>query len=666
MLFFSVLLTLLVFLISSYGLGFVTMRWAIRADNNTFPFLTVIGVADLIVMGGILNLAGMAYPAAMYVLILLGLACFVLALMDSYRFRSQLNRPHPSNFLTRKASLLNLIFPTLLVAIAVIFFTVTLLPSGVFNWVDDFDMYILRPVRMLQTGTLSGDLFGLIGLDSLGAQSFLQGFFLLILPVDYLPGFDAVFGFGLAGFLLISIAQRLNLSWVFTTLAILTFLVINPQSVNIAALFSGTFVILGLLFASCLLTESLDESGIEKPLGMAAIAGLLISSLVALKSTLVFFAVIYSALFFLGLFVVTPKKRLVLFLIATSGFCAAVTILPWLLLHLTNYVAAINVPSHTTAGANASIFSVLKGNVSEMFSTNNLYWGGSMLGYGTIIIELAVLGVASIFFMLPSSRSQSPQKGYSLVAASACVAAIGSYILEFSFFDLDNAVRYASPVLIATLPFAFLVAGFNATVSYSSQQRLHVKRRFEMVILTAASLVLGLFGSDFFDRIERDYNNRTTDSFPINDAIIRQNNYAFSIIARQTLRNIQYQTEAGSKILAWISIPFQLDFTRNEIQVVTAFGLLNPWLDIPLSGNPIDVARYFKKMGIRYIIWEYPEFGRMNKTQLKNMLLNHYSIYRRMAARNIYLINMLSSMTAGRNYIYKYNDILLFDLDQIN
>jgi hypothetical protein len=662
---FIALLTLLVFLTSSYGFGFAAIKWANRDEISPFPYVTVIGVACLIVIGGILNLAGMAYPAGMYILLSFGLIFFVLSSLARFKLLIPFSRiPLPSDH-AYNSSFLDRLLPPALIVVAIIFFSASLLPSNVFNVGDDFRMYILRPVRMLQTGTLSGNPFDLLGLDSLGAQAFLQGFFLLNLPVDYLPALVAVFGFGLAGLLLITTARKFNLNWVYTTAAILTLLVINPQSVNVAALYSGIFVILGLLLTSCLITERLDESGIAKPLGMAVLAGLLIASLVALKSTLLFFAVIYSVFFCLGLFAIVPDKRQSLILSAATGLSAAIAILPWLLLHLPNYVATFNVPSHTATGNHASIFSMLTGNVSELFSTNDMSWGGSMLGYGAIVLELAVLAAAFVPYILSSGRRRSPYQGHSLVAASACVAAIGSYVLDFIFFDLVNAVRYACPVLIATLSFALLTASFNATSNHLPHATQPAPSNSKMAILAGTALVLALFGSDFIDRIERVYTKRTTVSFPINDALIQYNQYAFSEAARQATRKIQYQTEAETKILAWISMPFHLDFARNEIQEVTAYGLLNPWLDLPLDGNPIDLARYFKKNGIRYIMWEYRGYGMKNKAQLENMLHSPYPIYRRMADRNLYFTNMLVSMMTGGSFLYNQNGTVLFDLDQI-
>src|SRR4030065_548204 len=139
---FLAILTLLVLLVSSYGLGFATMKWAIRDETNCFSLLAVIGVACLIVLGGILNLTGIAYPAAMYSLLLLGLVFFMLSFFSRFKMLPHLSPAHPPSDNTKKINLLDRFLPLSLLAIAVMFSAASLLPSDAFNFHDDFATYI--------------------------------------------------------------------------------------------------------------------------------------------------------------------------------------------------------------------------------------------------------------------------------------------------------------------------------------------------------------------------------------------------------------------------------------------------------------------------------------------------------------------------------------------
>jgi hypothetical protein len=649
-------LTLFVFFAASYGYGFATMKWGIRSLTNSFSLQAVVGVASLTVLGGLLNLASMAYPFMMYVLLLLGLIFFMLSLFPRLKLLPQLN----------SLAIPDRLLPPFLVVMAVIFFAATLLPSNVFNPGDDFFTYILRPVRMLQTGSLAGNPYEVLGLDSLGAQAFLQGFFLLKLPVEYLSGFDSVFGLCLAGLLLTAIARKFKLGWIYAMPAILTFLVISPQSANLSALYSGTFSIIGLLLISCLLTEKLNETEFKKPLGMAALAGLLISLLAALKSTLAIFAAIYFVFICMCLFVIMQNKRHAFLLSAATGLTAVIAISPWLLLSLPNYLAAIKISSHASNEANVSGFSLPKGNVGELFSTQDLFYGGSMMGYGTILMVLAVLVFLSVIIVF-RNRSQTRQSGYLLVSASACAAAIASYFVNGLLFAPEVAIRYSNPVLIATLPFALLVSSFSATVShYPAQPEYAVRKTLKIAIFGGAALVFALFGSNLLDRIERAYNNRTIMSFPIADDYKQYNKYVLSDKARKVIRDIQEQTDPGTKILAWISMPLHLDFSRNQIQTVMEPGLINPWLNLPQADDPAEFTQYLKKQGVRYILWEYQGIGMKNQSAYERMLYYPFPVYRRIAERNLYFRKMLISVMEYGDFLYDLDGIVLFDLNQVH
>ena len=61
-----------------YGWGYALVRWTAIRDKDDFTFLSVVGIACLIFLGGVLNLVRLAYPAALIILILIGLAFFFI------------------------------------------------------------------------------------------------------------------------------------------------------------------------------------------------------------------------------------------------------------------------------------------------------------------------------------------------------------------------------------------------------------------------------------------------------------------------------------------------------------------------------------------------------------------------------------------------------------
>ena len=656
------IIAILVLLAASYGWGYATIKWIARNEVNAPSFLSIAGVAVWILWGGILNLAGIAYPVTIYGLLIAGLIFCALSIFARFNMHSMPNGSAPAD---GELDLRDSLLPLLIVAAVMVFFAAALLPSDVFNHGDDFQTYIPRPIRMLQIGTLAGNPYELLGLDSFGAQAFLQSFILLKFPVAYLPGFDSVFCLGLAGLILVAIARRFDLGWIYATIAILVLLAINPQSVNVSALYSGVAVILGLLFASCLLAEKLNEPEIAQPLGMAGLAGLFITALVALKTTLAFFAVLYAAIFFLGLLAVMQDKRRALLLGAAATLASIVTALPWLLLYLPNYVAALRAHSHAEAETKAGMFSQYKGNVSELFASHDLFYGGSTLGYGTLVLVLAILGALAVLFVL-RNKSHVQKGGYLWVSASACAAAVATYFLNGLLFPADVAIRYSCPVLIAVLPFVSLASCRSATASLISRQTGLLGQPLKLATWAGAALVLTLFGNNLYNRTVRAYNQHTTVSFPVDDGYIQYNHYTLSEQAQQVIRNIQYQTQAGTKILAWISMPLHLDFARNEIQNMMEVGVANPWLQMPFNGTADDMVQYFKEQGIRYVLWEYHGGGMRDEDEYEKMRLSSNPAYRKLAERNLYLRAMLFQIMARGNLLVHQGGVVLFDLGQLS
>jgi len=177
-------------------------------------------------------------------------------------------------------------------------------------------------------------------------------------------------------------------------------------------------------------------------------------------------------------------------------------------------------------------------------------------------------------------------------------------------------------------------------------------------------LVVVLFWSNFVVRIERAYYQHMTLSYPLWDNYIEDSSLAISSAARQEIREIQYKTQPGQKILVWISWPMHLDFSRNEIYSVTSGSLVNPWFDMPLNGNANDLVQYLKGQGVRYIMWEHQDYDAMEKTYL-SWLSNPYDGYRKQGERGLYLRDMLASIMKGGSFLYNADGIVLFDLQQI-
>lgn len=659
--------SLLLLAAACYGYGYSFARWCMRDEEDSPSYLALIGASCLIFIGGILNLLGKAYPEEMYALLAAGLIGLLYRLKSG--FNARLEWQIPKQFFRRfgQSGIALPHAPLLLLLALTAFYLYALVPTEVFNYHDDFNTYFSRPVRMLETGTLTGNPFETLGLDSLGAQAFLQGFVLLNFPIQYISSFDDVFAFALAGLMIIAFGRRFKLHWTHTLLSLLVYVAINPQKVNISSVYTGTLFNLGLFYSSCLLAEAFGEANIAKSRNAALVMGLCIASLFALKTTLAVFAGMYTVMFFLGMLALWPNRRRVMRLGITTLGSSFVAVLPWLLLYSGNYVATIQAASLAEPASGGSDFSMLRGDVAGLFSSNDLFYGGSFLAYGCIVALLAALGACSVAMILRRKDGGIQRVALALPCAVACFAGIGTYFLNGMLFDTETAVRYACPVLLAVLPFALLASSrgiFASTDQFEWERYLRPVAR--TVVVSGAFVVVVFFWSNFADRLVRANSSHTTISYPFAEDHVKYIDNALSRKSENAMLSIQHQTEPHTKILTWIPIPHQLDYSRNEIESVMEPGLSNPWLKMPLEGTETDMVQYLRNQGVRYILWKYRGIGVKNPGDYKAMLSAHFPIYRLIAQRSSFMQDRLISILKNRTHLYNHDGVVLFDLNQFN
>jgi hypothetical protein len=654
-------------LFACYGWGYLAVRCISFRERYDFAFLSVVGIACLIFLGGVLNFARLAYPVTLSFLLLSGMTFTVIHYSANRRMWLATWHTGSPILLEKLKSISGYSLPLCLLFIAVGFYASTLLPAAAFNYADDLYTYIPRPLKMLQTGTLAGSPYEVLGTDSLGAHAFLQGFVLLGFPVEYLQGFEAVFSFALTGLLLIAFGRKFSLHWSYTAAALLGLIFINPQSVNISPIYLGSAFILGISYASCQLLEQMEKSNSETISIIApGIFGLLIAGLVELKTTFVVFAFAYITLFLTGLMLISNKKLRVLkiaLLVISSSFLA---LLPWLALYIGNFITAIKLALHTSAATSSvNTFTALKGNISGLISTADLFYGGSFLSYGVIVLTLVLIGIYCLFKTFSNNATPS-QRGYFLVGTASCSAAILTYFFFGAVFPAEPAVRYSCPALIASLPFAFLVASIKTPDSLRKVKTLSQSGMKIAMVLSMTLLIVILFWTNFVERVKRAYYFHHTISFPIKDPVRYLENirHVLSSDMRQEILEIQNRTQPGEKILVWISLPMHLDFSRNEIYSIMSSSLLNPWLGMPFDGNADNMVKYLKGQGVRYIMWE-PSGGNLENSYRRSLISSNLG-NQKVAERGLYLRKMLSLIMNGGSFLYNANGIVLFDLQQIN
>jgi hypothetical protein len=315
-----------------WGLAFQRM---FNVERTSWPATAAVGMAVVVFVGGLLNLARLACPWALAVVASAGI---YLALREGISFA----RPP---------------IPVALVIASVMIFTIaTQLPPGMYNGHDDFQKYFAYPVRMLETGTVFGSPLSAMGTQTLGAQAFLDAFVVALFPIVYINGVDAVFGL----FLCLTLATRFSNRLTMTLLCALSVVFIDPQYANISTLYCGSALIMAVTTAPG-----------------AAAAGLLYAALIAMKPT---FAV-FVAMHLLATF--RSVRSTLLTSLATAAF-----LLPWLLVHAPHYLSALQ----TKITAPTPVLGPVERDSLNLFSFAPLEYGASAASYTLLIAAMALCG----------------------------------------------------------------------------------------------------------------------------------------------------------------------------------------------------------------------------------------------------------------------------------
>jgi hypothetical protein len=317
-----------------WGWGSAFQR-VFRLERATWPATAAVGMAVVVFVGGILNLARLAYPWALTAIVAIGI---YLALRAGISFET------PP------------VLVVLAIAVVTVFTIATQLPPGMYNGHDDFQKYFAYPVRMLETGTVFGSPLSAMGTQTLGAQAFLDAFVLALFPIVYINGVDAVFGL----FLSMMLASQFGGRLVTTLLCVLSVVFIDPQYANISTLYCGSALIMATTVISA-----------------PSALGILYAALIAMKPT---FAVFVGIHLLANVRSVRWAWRTAL---ATAGF-----LLPWVLLHAPHYLAGLRAKIAVTT----PVAGTLERDSLNLFSFAPLEYGASAASYTLLIVAMGICG----------------------------------------------------------------------------------------------------------------------------------------------------------------------------------------------------------------------------------------------------------------------------------
>lgn len=615
----------LLFMASLYGWGSLTGRWFNERPPAGWAFPAALGIAVLIFVGGVLNAAKIAKPMVLLPLLLAGLGLAIFFIFCSCRDFLK-DRPETGQLKGKfSGTTAGSLFYLALILLVFFFLITVLMPARTFNFQDDFKIYLMWPLRMLQTGTLGGNPFDHIGVSSLGGQSFMQGMFLAYGKISDVNAFDAIVCLILVLGLLKELGEELGASPVFAITAGLLAVFINPHYVNITSLYSGALMLLGLTYATILLSRSYDSLGSAGLIRAAVPCALFYAALLTLKTTFVFVAPFFWSISLLASLLLVKERKQVLLAYLSCAVITTLLLAPWISLYWHRYMREIYYILHDICYTKGTTTSrEITGDVwTTLLSNKQLFYGNTYRDYLGIV---GMMFFASLTTGWIAWKNRHRRESFLLVPFLAVfLSTIISYGLQFNFGPARLVVRYSCPMLIGAAPAAVLIAGWLWAQGRSRPQAdfsLKKAAIFIGIILFISQLgLIWVFRGTFMDRVKRAYLHRTLISFPAaqDPRYVQYNDYALSEQGRKRMSRIQETVPAGETIFAWASMPFLFDFTRNHIYTINGSGLAYNLLVMPLAGGAERMREYFRQLGIRYIIWSYNGLGVRNPAEMGSL-----------------------------------------------
>jgi hypothetical protein len=570
-----------------YGWGLLFHRIA-RYPVENYVLTVTVGLGVIIFLGGVVNLLRFAYGWTFDGLLIIGV---VLAAKYS-KFGPKL--PHS------ESEWFHIVILGLVITMIMSFTIKTQLPPKAFNWHDDFEKYFAHPTRMLQTGTLFGSPLSTLGSSTLGGQAVLHGIVLSHFPIPYINSVDAVFGLFLCLILSVSMVPLRAAFLPISLISLLIIFFINPQYVNVSALYIGS----ALMMASILLFSNIREyeNGKTENFPSPILIGLIYAALVAVKSIFVVFPPLHLSFFIIALKLYgVDTRRLVRWSLITTGM-TLLFLLPWILLHLPHYV-------HSSFAQAPHKIDVTPEESPNLLSTQPLFYGASFAHYTFISIAIA-LSVFGVILWKRMERIYSRDIALTGLATSGASIVV-AYLLLIHFGPMlggyGTSLRYTVPFLIAGAPIILSLVYLWALRDKSFWFRLS----FIVTPLLLGVFIVISFSDTLMKRMDQGYESGSILAFSelaARPEYIRYNEEVIHGNTKLRIITAQKQIPAGQAAVVWVYAPFYLNYERNIIYDVEPAGIANPWAYIPdvnyfmveYRGAAVRSLDYFEKYSRGY------------------------------------------------------------------
>ena len=578
------------------------------------------GMAFVLAVGGVLSLAGLAFPWVLMALVLCGAALHGVAV-----FR----RPAFGNgFSWLSVALIVLAALPLLTRYA------SAVQFQAMSCGDDDIAYFTYISRLLQTGTLI-EPFSLRRLSGYGGQTFLQALVVAAGSEDnaYLldRGIAVIISFGLViGFF----RQGGKTRTVHTMVALILTVILPLPLLNSSSHVTGLVLFL-TLFRTLHLFPLSDKATATRHLwlmgAVAAGAASLKAHFMVTASVTVFFFWLISMLYDRG-----GRGGLSRYgaSLGHLGLSSLVFLAPWMAL--------------LQRSSGTILFPLLQGNHQPGFAET---YSGSMeftelLGFlGDFFISPQV-GLFCLPVVLHAFRRGSPA-GLALYIGALTAAVITVSTLTFD--DLEAHHRYVAPFLNAAFisTVIFILSDLHRTMAGKSRAPF-VARTGDKILFVLVVLLLPI-------PVIRDI-NRFADKVGVT-ALAPEHRAAYA--------SMQSAVPEGGRFLAAVEQPFALDYRRNVIFNVDVPGAVSPGPGMPFFKGPGPLKDYLKAQSIPYIAFR--DFAMAGGCLYRREMWEYYAagdhpMWRRQSRYFLDFMANVEALAVSEKTIYRGDGLSVIEL----
>jgi hypothetical protein len=567
------------------------------------------GLALSVVVGGVLNLLSCISRAVILVYLGLGILLWIIGLLVQQPWRTKSASPRPAENSSPKPLLIGgmllVAFLTLIQyagSISVARYDYPSSPSGAvrFNQADDFQAYFVFPEKMLQLGSMGRDPFCARKLESsLGGQSFLHTFLLSVLSVQNLHILDPGLGLLLIiGLLWGNFKERgTSLAWSLALLLVLVW--IDPPTVNVASLYTGT-----ALFLSLCRTLAWKTLSTSRFLSRTLIIALIASATCSLKSSFIPACGMLLACSFLCYVIGQNFRRDAIAELITTAVLVVAFTLPWM------------ISMYQSSGT--LLYPLLGKGYHQSAYNDSLCaycWLTLSTGVGLLskhLTDVPSVAVGALGILYLASRRRAIH-GREAVLSLLVGAAFGHVVITLA--TAESFSRYSFPFLLAAI--LILITEAASPTERPGQKRLAASRP-----LVAGAVALFLVGAtwDPSRTLYLECLRSAQDGLRHKSLVSNQEVEAYRIL--------QQSIPPGEALLEKLEKPFLLDFKRNTIFLVD-WAEASPPPGMPFSKGSEALARYLASLHIRYVAYSYAGEAERRKLPtyfpwMKNQLLYTY------------------------------------------